>query len=75
MYNQKDLTNPSELFRARTRAIRDRIIGLQIDYQAAWDNEVKAFIRQRLDVLVDDYIERMMVIQRGDGDGGKVENN
>lgn len=75
MYNQKDLTNPSELFRARTRAIRDRIIGLQIDYQAAWDNEVKAFIRQRLDVLVDDYIERMMVIQRGDGDGGEVENN
>ena len=65
MYNQKHLQDPYLLFERRTQLIRSRIQMLLIDYINVKCYISRAIIIDEIERLVDDYIERQLVLQKG----------
>ena len=71
MYDGKDLLDPFSLFEKRTRLIFQRIQTLNQDEAVMLHPVSKAIIRNALDELVDDYVDRSLVLQRSKEDKGK----
>ena len=69
MYDQKHLQDPYLLFERRTQLIRSRIQILLIDYINVKCYISRAIIVDELERLVDDYIERQLVLQKGKYEG------
>lgn len=64
MYDEKDLLDPFLLFEKRTRLIFQRIQILNTDYSVMQHPVSKSIILNTLDELVDDYVDRSLVLQR-----------
>ena len=64
MYDAKDLLDPFSLFEKRTKLIFHRIQVLNQDEGVMLHPVSKAIIRNTLDELVDDYVDRTLVLQR-----------
>lgn len=65
MYDRKHLQDPYLLFERRTQLIRSRIQTLLVDYINVKCYISRAIIIDELERLVDDYIERQLVLQKG----------
>lgn len=65
MYDRKHLQDPYLLFARRTQLIRSRIQTLLVDYINVKCYISRAIIIDELERLVDDYIERQLVLQKG----------
>lgn len=65
MYDRKHLQDPYLLFERRTQLIRSRIQTLLVDYINVKCYISRAIIVDELERLVDDYIERQLVLQKG----------
>lgn len=65
MYDRKHLQDPYLLFERRTQLIRSRIQTLLTDYINVKCYISRAIIIDELERLVDDYIERQLVLQKG----------
>lgn len=64
MYDEKDLLDPFLLFEKRTRLIFQRIQILNTDYSVMQHPVSKSIILNTLDELVDDYVDRSLVLQK-----------
>ena len=64
MYDEKDLLDPFLLFEKRTRLIFQRIQVLNTDYTVMQHPVSKSIIINILEELVDDYVDRSLVLQR-----------
>ena len=64
MYDEKDLLDPFLLFERRTKLIFQRIQVLDQDYGLMQHPVSKSIILNTLDELVDDYVDRSLVLQR-----------
>lgn len=69
MYDGKDLLDPFSLFEKRTKLIFQRIQVLNQDEAVMLHPVSKAIIRNALDELVDDYVDRSLVLQRSKEEG------
>ena len=65
MYDAKHLQDPYLMFERRTQLLRSRIQTLIVDYINVKCYISRAIIIDELERLVDDYIERKLVLQRG----------
>lgn len=65
MYDAKHLQDPYLMFERRTQLLRSRIQILMVDYVNVKCYISRAIIIDELERLVDDYIERKLVLQRG----------
>lgn len=72
MYDDKDLLDPFSLFEKRTKLIFHRIQVLNKDEGVVLHPVSKAIIRNTLDELVDDYVDRTLVLQRSKEGEGKT---
>lgn len=64
MYDKKHLQDPYLLFERRTQLLRSRIQILLVDYVNVQHYISKAIIIDELERLVDDYIERQLVLSK-----------
>lgn len=64
MYEKKHLQDPYLFFERRTQLIRVRIQTLLVDYINVQCYISRAIIIDEIERLVDDYIERKLVLQR-----------
>lgn len=63
MYEKKHLQDPYLLFKRRTQLMRSRIQTLIVDYTNVKCYISRAIIIDELERLVDDYIERQLVLR------------
>lgn len=75
MYDEKELLDPFLLFEKRTKLIFQRIQILNIDEAVMLHPVSKAIIRNTLDELVDDYVDRSLVLRRSREEGEKKGDN
>lgn len=77
MYDKKHLQDPYLLFERRTQLIRSRIQTLLVDYINVKCYVSRAIIIDELERLVDDYIERQLVLQKGQqgGNSGSTQDS
>lgn len=64
MYEKKHLQDPYLLFERRTQLMRSRIQTLIVDYINVKCYISRAIIIDELERLVDDYIERQLILRR-----------
>lgn len=73
MYNTEVLNDPHYTFSIRTENIKNRILILQQDLSRMQSSISCAIIEKEIELLVDDYIERMQIIKHLETEEKDVE--
>ena len=72
-FNKGVLSDPNYAFSIRTSNIRDRILVLQQDLSRMQSYISCAIIEREIELLVDDYIERMQIVKQIENDKNEDE--